>query len=461
MGIVGSVNVRRVVLLVVLLAGVAVALALVLSTNGNGYKFSVVTRSATNVAVGQDVRAAGRPVGRVSALEPVEGGRAARVEVEIDDSAGPFPQGTRLALRWGGSISFSNRYLAVMPGPADAPPIPDGGEIPSSDLRVPVELDQVLGTFDKDARRGLKRLIDAGGPAFSRLRPEFGRALDEPAPEAAGELHAVLRDLDADRKALAALVRSTAAVVDAVDRAEPGAGELVSGAGQTFDAVADESRGLEETLRGASGTLATARTTLGRADRTLRSADQVLTRLGPGVDRLREIIPPLTEVLGTVQDVGPSARKTLATAERATPDVIPLLGKARPLMPRLRSIGEQLDEQLNCIRPYTPEIAAFFSNWGDFLNSSDGTDRIHRGAVEFALQLPHNLQFVSSEKLVNSIPGLRYFFPMPPGYLAGQPWFIPECGVGPEALDPSQDPEARPFDPLKLNPTGPPGGDGR
>ena len=31
------------------------------------------------------------------------------------------------------------------------------------------------------------------------------------------------------------------------------------------------------------------------------------------------------------------------------------------------------------------------------------------------------------------------------GEPAGQPWFIPECGIGPEDLDPDNDPEARPL----------------
>jgi len=38
-------------------------------------------------------------------------------------------------------------------------------------------------------------------------------------------------------------------------------------------------------------------------------------------------------------------------------------------------------------------------------------------------------------------PGLRYAFPFPPGYLAGQPWYLPECGITPDAFDASKDPE--------------------
>jgi len=40
---------------------------------------------------------------------------------------------------------------------------------------------------------------------------------------------------------------------------------------------------------------------------------------------------------------------------------------------------------------------------------------------------------------------MTYGFPRPPGTDAGQPWFLPQCGAGPDALDPNKDPEARSF----------------
>ena len=41
--------------------------------------------------------------------------------------------------------------------------------------------------------------------------------------------------------------------------------------------------------------------------------------------------------------------------------------------------------------------------------------------------------------------GLEYGFPRPPGELANQPWFQPQCGITEKALDPAQDPESADF----------------
>jgi hypothetical protein len=165
--------------------------------------------------------------------------------------------------------------------------------------------------------------------------------------------------------------------------------------------------------------------------------------LAPGVRQVRKLASPLNSVLGTVVRVAPDATATLATARDATPALNPLLAKATRLMPQLGSIGRQSVAQLKCIRPYTPDIVAFFTNWGDFLSPTDGKDKYIRANVQMLTPAPYNAITGDSEDIAKTFPGLRYAFPRPPGYNAGQPWFLPECGAGPDALDPSKDPEAR------------------
>jgi hypothetical protein len=49
---------------------------------------------------------------------------------------------------------------------------------------------------------------------------------------------------------------------------------------------------------------------------------------------------------------------------------------------------------------------------------------------------------LSSKQAVDLHGGaLHYAMPRPPGLNAGQPWFQPQCGAGPDALDPAKDPE--------------------
>jgi hypothetical protein len=121
-------------------------------------------------------------------------------------------------------------------------------------------------------------------------------------------------------------------------------------------------------------------------------------------------------------------------------------------MPELGSIGRQSVTQLGCIRPYTPDIVAFFSNWADWLSATDGKDRYGRANGETLIPAGSNAETKNSGQIAQQYPGLRYGFPRPPGYNAGQPWFLPQCGAGPAALDPTKDPEARSYNPLEKLP---------
>jgi phospholipid/cholesterol/gamma-HCH transport system substrate-binding protein len=425
------------------LAGTVFAVAVVGSGGGGeSHHVYVTVRDATNVIAGQEVRAAGQKVGVIAAMDPIRRGRAVRLELRLEDTAWPLPQGTRFALRWGGTISYSNRFIALRRGPTGAPAIPDGSTIPASSFTLPVEYDQLVGTFTPKVRRDLKTLIHRGGVAFTTARPDLRRALAA-APPAVTQASAVMRDLAADQRALDTLVRSSDGVVGAVHAADPGIGRLVSGAATTFDTTAREVTALRATLHRTPGTLAAVRRTLAHADGTLAAAADLTDRLAPGVTQVRKLASPLNSVLGTVVRVAPDAKATLATARRATPDLNPLLTRATRLMPQLGSIGRQSVAQLKCIRPYTPDIVAFFTNWGDFLSPTDGKDKYIRANVQMLTPAPFNAIEANSGEIAKAFPGLRYAFPRPPGYNAGQPWFLPECGAGPEALDPSKDPEAR------------------
>lgn len=415
------------------------------SVTGHGddrHRLYAVIPQATHMITGQQIRAAGQPVGRIGSIEPTRGGRAARVELLFDDSAWPLPQGSELKLRWGGTVSYANRYLALTRA-AEGPRLKDGQTLPTRDFVAPVEFDSVVSIFTRSMRRDTRSLLNTAGATFDAAKAPLRRTL-ESAPPAVQQASHVVDDLAHDQAALETLLRSTANVTSSIDRADPGVGPLLSGAGTTFRAIASESRNLQTTLDRLTPALRQARGTLTRADGTLSAARTLSARLAPGVVELRRLAQPLSGVLTTVVDIGPDARSTLTSLRRATPSLNPLLSKAKALMPTVASIGRQATDQLKCIRPYTPDIVSLFSTWGDFFSYYDNKDRMARVIVDNILAAPGNLMPYDSETATKLFPGLVYAFPRPPGLAAGQPWFLPECGAGPESLDPSKDPEAKP-----------------
>jgi phospholipid/cholesterol/gamma-HCH transport system substrate-binding protein len=410
----------------------------------------VLVSNAVNVSSGQDIRLDGLPVGDVASVAPAQDGRAAKLELEFDSQAWPLHRGVRMDLRWGGTLNYANRYIALQPGSPQGATLRAGGTYSAADVgfQAPVEYDQLIGTFTPSTRRGLKSLLENLGPTLATAAPSLHSALGA-SPPALQQTGQVLEDLATSDASLNALLVSTDRVVNAVQTANPGVGSLVSSAATTFSAVAAEARPLQQTLSDARPALVAAQTLLRHAVPSLQSIGHLAVRINPGITQLRHTAAPLNDVLQRIEQVGPDAESTLAAVRTGAPAVDTLLRTLTSLAPELGAIGSQAAVSLKCIRPYTPDIAAFFSDWGDFGSWSDGKDKYLRAGLTFNPAAGTNAQLDTSAQAIKAYPGESYAFPSPPGYFAGQPWFLPQCGAGRDALNPAGDPESRPFNPLQ------------
>jgi phospholipid/cholesterol/gamma-HCH transport system substrate-binding protein len=425
-----------------LIAGV-VALAIVIGSGGGsgGHDLAVVIPNATDVVSGQLVKDAGVNVGQVSGVKAVDSGHAARVTLSINDSSWPIPRGTTMSLHWGGTVSFVNRYILLTPGPARNVPMSTDGVFPSASFSTPVEFDSLLGTFNGHVRANLKTFLGNAGIALKDASPNLRRVI-EAAPPALTQATNVLSDLDSSEAALNSLVRDGAQVVDAVHRADPGLQPLVTDAATTFTALASRTRQLQSTLAAAPSTFQQVRQTLASAEPTLKLAKTVTARVAPGIDQVHRIAAPLDSLLLTLKAVGPDAIAALNSTRAATPSLNPLLVRATKDMPQFQSISHQGVTSLQCVRPYTPDIVAFATDWADFISGVDGKDHYFRAQVQTMIPATFNDQVYNSGQMKKLFPWISYVYPPPPGFAAGQPWFLPQCNEGQDTLNASADPEA-------------------
>lgn len=432
---------RRVVPLVAVLVAAVLVAAWAFGDDGREHRLVAVVDEANNLIPGQELRAGGGPIGSIESVDPIERGARARLTFLIDDKAWPLAKGTKFDVRWGGTATYYNKRITVMPAPDDGPKLREGQVIPSRDVSVPVEVDQLLATFDEDTRRDLKSFINRSGATFDKARTPFRRVLTK-TPQALDEATAVLKDLTADEGALSQTLRRTDSVVDSIRRADPGVSTLITGAATTFEAIAAEQQGLRGTLAALPGTLQQTRATLAKAEGTLGKAGRLATRIRPGIRQLRAVAGPLDRVLANVQDIAPDANRTLRTVRTNGDDITTLLDRVTQVSPQLGSIGDKAVENLKCIRPYAPEITGLAMTWADFLSWQDGKDKILRAQVQNFLPAQYNNVPLTPAQAASVYEAMRYGFPRPPGTLAGQPWFLEECGAGRDALDPTKDPEA-------------------
>lgn len=423
----------------VLLVGPAILVVGALR-GGDHHTMRAAFVDAVQVAPGQEVRIAGRKVGSIDSVEAIDGHAVLTFHVDESD-VWPLRRGTRAGMRWGSTTSYASRYLELYPGPASAPALPAGGLLSRADTVSPVELDQLYRIYRGRTRGDLQAVIGELGDTFRGNAGALSHALRD-GPAGLEQSAEFLRELGADEASLRTLTVAGDRTATALASRDGELRGLVTHAAGTFDELARHAGAQRAALERLPATLSTSRGTLRRLDVSLGGLDALVKDLGPGARALRGLSVPARLTLAELRSVAPLATATLARGRRAAPDLGRFLQVGTAFLPRLSTDLAQLVPMAACLRPYGPEIGGTLSTWTGFGKNYDNTGHYLRAfplQVQAAL-LPGTRS--NSEQSINEFRGrLFYAFPRPPGLNAGHPWFQPQCGAGPQALDPRYDPE--------------------
>jgi phospholipid/cholesterol/gamma-HCH transport system substrate-binding protein len=339
-------------------AAVAIAVLVVgylLFVSDSSYTVHATFDSASQLVRGDQVKVGGVPVGSVTGLELGDDSRA-RVTLKIDDGElTPLHRGSRLEIRSVGLASIAGRYVSIVPGPNNAPDIPDGGTVEVDDTQSEVDLDALLNSLDQRTLADLSRVVKGFGAAAADPAPrQFNEALEYLNP-ALSQGAATTREIVRDHGAFERFLIQSADVVSAVASRNAQLERLVPAAGSTMSAIAAHTESLDEvlrrmppTLREANTTLVNLRGTIGDARPAVREArpvapllNQFLTRLQPIARRGRVVVPRLRslidrrgsqDLLGVVRTMPSVARTTAPTFDSAVQtvkDALPIVGHLR------------------------------------------------------------------------------------------------------------------------------------
>lgn len=425
---------------VVIAAAGAVAFTLwVIGTRKEPHHIKASFQAASSIRSGLDVQIAGVDVGKVSGVEYRDG--HAIVTLGIEDGAWPLHHGTRAILRFGTTVGNGTRRVDLEPGPAKNPAIPEDGLIATKDTITPVEFDDVFNTLDAKTRTRVSRLAKRSSGALRGTAPALRSGL-RGTPRATEAAAGLLSDLARDQAALDGLVVGAQRVTRTLAPRRAEISDLVSVAAATFQTLGSRSAQLRATIGELPQTLTQARSTLARLDGSAARATTLLRTLQPGAARLPALAGDLSRAAGRLREVAPVGVEVADAGIAAAPPATRLLTRGRPFLDELRPVLRDAAPSVSCLRPYAPEIAGTLTGWGGYTSNYDSLahyGRIHlqEGAVSV------NANPLTSGEFLKLVPGITFAMPRPPGLNADQPWFLPECGAGPEALDADKDPEAR------------------
>jgi virulence factor Mce-like protein len=282
-----------------------VIVAVFLSYNANKglpfvptYDLGADLDNGAQLVAGNEVRIGGFRVGVVDTITPKrrpDGSTFATIHMKLQSDIEPLPIDSTIIVRSRSALGL--KYVQITPGSASRG-FRAGATVPLENAKPkPVEIDQVLNTFDLKTRIGARKSLVGFGDALAGR----GRSLNEAIgllPPLLTNLEAVTINLTNPSTKFARFFPSLARAARIVAPAARTQGELFANLDTTFTALSAVARPfIQETISKSPPTLDTVTAALPEQRSFLRNLTGFAGDLRPGVKVLPSTLPTLADAL--------------------------------------------------------------------------------------------------------------------------------------------------------------------
>lgn len=289
-----------------------VVVAVYLAYNANdglplvpAHRLDVQLADGANLVPGNEVRSGGYRVGVVEDMAPARlpnGRVGARVTLRLDRRFGGVPVDSRVTIRPKSALGL--KYVELERG-RSARMLGDGAPIPVRQTRIPVELDEVLNTFDAPTREASADNLVGFGDALNGRGADLNRTIER-APQLLGRLRTVMANLADPRTDLPGFfgeLDDAARVVAPVSATQA---RLFTTMADTFGAISRDPASLEATIAKAPATLDAGTRSLRAQHPFLEHTAALSGDLRAAAVQLRRVLPDVT---GAIEAATPVQRR--------------------------------------------------------------------------------------------------------------------------------------------------------
>jgi virulence factor Mce-like protein len=399
------------------------------------YELKAELPDAANLVVGNDVRIGGTRVGTVGAIDPVvrrNGAVLARLTLKLETTVQPLPVDSTVIVRPRSALGL--KYVQIARGTSRRG-FEDGATIPVRNATPkPVELDEVLNTFDDRTRAAGRTNIDEFGTALAGRGADLNQAIEELNPLLV-TLVPVMRNLSDPRTQLSRTVRALGRTARIVAPAAETQAALFRNLDTTFAALATVATPLQQTIEGAPPALDAATRQLPRTRPFLANTQGLFAELRPGARALRSAAPALADAVTTGT---PVLRRSVLLSARLEPafrsiqrlaeDPLVALG-VRDLTNTARILNPTL-ATLTPVQTVCNYVTLWFRNVSSLLSEGGSNGTTQRFIILATPQGPNSEGGPSSRPAAGPTPdNFLHTNPYPNTASPGQP---SECEAGNE-----------------------------
>jgi phospholipid/cholesterol/gamma-HCH transport system substrate-binding protein len=388
----------RIVAVSALAAVVAILLVFVL-VGGKSATYQLIFPEAGQLVRGDQVQVGGVPVGSIKDITLLHNYNV-RITIDVESSLAPLHKGTTAEIRVPSLSSVANRYIALSPGPNNAPALPSGSTLGASATHGVVDLDQLFGIFTPKTRRGLQEFFQGSAESYTGVAPQL-QVDSRYFPPALAAVDHVLAEFGRDGPIFSSFLVESAKATTVLAGRSGQLTELVSNADTAFGAIASQQASLAAGLKALPATLKEGNRTFEELPATLGDLRKLIDvskvdtkELAPFLSKLRPLINATTPV---VSDFGeaiskPGSSNDLTEAALALPQVAHTLVTDSPNT--VRALEESLPITA-LFGPYTPDLEGFIRAFGQTAGYYDANGhyaRVAGGFPDFELNSENTLK---------------------------------------------------------------------
>jgi len=397
-----------------LLAVVAV-LAIVLLSGGGGSEYKLIFQNAGQLVKGDDVQIGGRRIGGVKDILLTDDNQA-EVVVSVEKPYAPLHEGTTATIRLTSLSGVANRYIALSPGPNNAPAIKDGGQLGVEKTTSVVDLDQLFNTLDPRTRRGLQQFFQGSAAQYegqgrnvnlsARYFNPFLSTTDQ-----------LVKEIARDQGTLQRAIVAGASVTGALAQRAPELTSLITNLNGMMGAIASENGSLSQALAVLPDTLRQGNSTFVDLRATLDDLDPLLAASRPAAAVLprffRQLTPLVNESVPTFQNLSaivhqPGAFNDATDAVQHLPQLLRIGSPAfRSSITAMRR-GQPV---IDFLRPYSPDLVGWFRDFGQSAANYDANGHYARVMPIFGA-----FQYQASDQTLQPVPPSQRLAGLRSGY---------------------------------------------
>jgi phospholipid/cholesterol/gamma-HCH transport system substrate-binding protein len=269
------------------LAVVVLIIALLVLTRPSGANYQLLFGEAGQLVRGDQVQVGGVPVGSVTNIQLTPDFKA-RITIHVDSRLTPLHAGTTAEVRVPSLGTVAGRYIALAPGPNNAPALAAGATLPASATREVVDLDQLFNTLNPKTRTGLQQVVQGFAEQIEGASRNYGIAT-EFFPAATAATDHFFSELVSDQPVFTRFLVETAKAVTTIAARKEQLSDLIENANTTFHAIGSQQEDLAQGLR--------------KLPVALRQGNETFANLPPALGALTQLVEaskPATKPLDTL-----------------------------------------------------------------------------------------------------------------------------------------------------------------